>query len=84
MEVLANIEESELEGLLHDPEFLNMNPNLPPEVRRKLIEDIRFILCLIFVLVFLNIFILEKNVRNNVLLMYHHYLKLNYKKLVIH
>jgi len=52
MEVLANIEESELEGLLHDPEFLNMNPNLPPEVRRKLIEDIRFILCLIFVLVF--------------------------------
>ncbi|CAF1151697.1 unnamed protein product [Rotaria sordida] len=41
MEVLANIDESELEGLLQDPEFLNLDPNLPPEVRRQLIEEIR-------------------------------------------
>ncbi|CAM4757594.1 unnamed protein product [Rotaria magnacalcarata] len=41
LEVLANIDESELEALLQDPEFLNLDPNLPPEVRRKLIEDIR-------------------------------------------
>jgi hypothetical protein len=43
MEVLANIDESELEELLHDPEFLNMDPNLPPEVRRQLIEEIRYV-----------------------------------------
>ncbi|CAF3600523.1 unnamed protein product [Rotaria sp. Silwood1] len=41
MEILANIDESELEGLLQDPEFLNLDPNLPPEVRRQLIEEIR-------------------------------------------
>jgi hypothetical protein len=67
MEVLANIEESELEGLLHDPEFLNMNPNLPPEVRRKLIEDIRFILCLIFVLVlFKHFYSREKRAKQRI------------------
>ena len=42
MDILANIDESELEGLLQDPEFLNLDPNLPPEVRRQLIEEIRF------------------------------------------
>jgi len=47
IEVLANIDESELEGLLHDPEFLNIDPNLPPEVRKKLIENLRFVLFLI-------------------------------------
>ncbi len=52
IEVLANIDESELEGLLHDPEFLNMDPNLPPEVRKKLIEKIRFVHFLIFPFVF--------------------------------
>jgi hypothetical protein len=48
MVVLANIDESELEGLLHDPEFLNMDPNLPPEVRRQLIEKIRLVFFLTF------------------------------------
>ncbi len=43
MDVLANIDESELEELIHDPDFLNMDPNLPPEVRRQLIEEIRFV-----------------------------------------
>lgn len=41
LDVLANIDESELEDLLHDPDFLNMDPNLPPEERRRLIEEIR-------------------------------------------
>jgi hypothetical protein len=44
MEVLANIEESELEGLLHDPEFLSLDPALPPEERKKRIEEIRLVL----------------------------------------
>lgn len=41
LEVLADITDAELNDLLHDPEFLNMDPNLPPEARRKLIDEIR-------------------------------------------
>lgn len=44
MDILANIDESELEDLLHDPEFLNIDPNLPPDVRRRKIEELRFAL----------------------------------------
>ncbi len=82
MEVLANIDESELEGLLHDPEFLNLDPNLPPEIRRKLIEKIRLVFFSISLS--LNIITIEKNMRNNVLLMSHHYQKISYKKSKIH
>lgn len=56
MEILANIDESELEELLHDPDFLNMDPNLPPEVRRKLIEDLRFVVFLSIFSFFLTVF----------------------------
>ena len=44
MDVLANIDESELEGLLHDPDFLNLDPNLPPEERKRRIEEIQLVL----------------------------------------
>lgn len=43
MDLLANIDESELEGLLHDPDFLNIDPNLSTEERKKIIEEIRFV-----------------------------------------
>lgn len=43
MDLLANIDESELEGLLHDPDFLNIDPNLSADERKKIIEDIRFV-----------------------------------------
>ncbi len=43
IEVLADIDESELEGLLHDPEFLTLDPTLPPEERKKRIEEIRLV-----------------------------------------
>lgn len=42
MDLLANIDESELEGLLHDPDFLNIDPNLSADERKKIIEEIRF------------------------------------------
>lgn len=54
LEVLANIDESELEALLQDPEFLNLDPNLPPEVRRKMIEDIRLVILLKFFIYFMK------------------------------
>jgi len=41
LDALAGIDDAELNDLLHDPEFLNMDPNLPPEVRRQMIEEIR-------------------------------------------
>ncbi|CAF1574583.1 unnamed protein product, partial [Didymodactylos carnosus] len=41
MDFLAGIDESELEDIFQDPEFLNMDPNLSPEARKKLIEEIR-------------------------------------------
>ena len=46
MDLLANIDESELEGLLHDPDFLNIDPNLSAEERKKIIDEIRFVLSL--------------------------------------
>ena len=85
MDLLANIDESELEGLLHDPDFLNIDPNLSAEERKKIIDDIRFGLSLEIFLRQIYVFLLlEKNVRKEKLSKFPRYLKRDCKKSSIH